>query len=232
MIGEITFYKHPGQDYRKQCKPGQFFGAPVPFLLKGSVPRLRLDYYDPKKPYNSSYTIEEVDIQRFRPEDADPIYELGLASDEFVLCVAHKSRPVIVVSREVSPWRDYQKRHDECCVVIPLYGTKDLAGEYKFSEQFLLRVQAYQYPTLFYLPEDNEYGVLESLARLDRAVVIHGDLLKPQPVGLTDDALYCLTRWFHYLLGAELDEILDFYREAALEQLDAAHDRMSMSYAD
>jgi hypothetical protein len=220
MIGEITFYRHPGQDYRRYCKPGQFFWAPVPFLLTGSVPRLRLDYYNPKKPYNSSYTIEEVNIQRFQPEDADPIYELGLASDEFVLCVTHKFRPVIVVSREVSPWRDYRKKYDECYVVIPLYSTKDPAGEYKFSEQFLLRVQAYQYPTLFYLPEDDEYGVSESLARLDRAVVIHRDLLKPRPVSLTDDALYCLTCWLHYYLGAELDEILDFYRQAALEQLE------------
>lgn len=220
MIGEITFYEHPGRDYRQQCRPGQFFWAPVPFLLKGNVPRLRLDYYDPEKPYNSSYTIEQIDIKRFRPEDAEPIYELGLASDEFVLCVTHKFRPVIVVSQEVAHWRDYHRGYDPCYIVVPLYGTRDIVGEYKFSEEFLLRVQAYQYNTLFYLPQDDEYGVEESLARLDRVVIIHRDLLRPRPVSLTDDALYCLTRWFHYFLGADLDEILDFYRQAALQQLE------------
>lgn len=232
MIGEITFYRHPGRDYRKECKPGQFFWAPVPFLLTGSVPRLRLDYYDPKKPYNSSYTIEEIDIQGFRPEDADPIYELKLASDEFVLCVTHKFRPVIVVSQEVLPWRDFQRSYDECCIVVPLYSTKDVAGDFRFSKGFLLRAQAYQYPTLLYLPEDSESGVPESLARLDRVAVIHRDLLRPRPVSLTDDALYCLTRWFHYYLGAELDEILDFYRQAALEQLEGADERTGMGHAD
>jgi len=221
MIGEIAFYKDPGRNYRNECECGQFFYAPVPYMLKRRVPRLKLDYYDPENRSNSSYTIGMVDIQEFRPEEAEPIHELGLASDEPVLCVAHKFRPVIVLSQEILPWKDCRRKPDDCYIAIPLYSTKDPADEYKFSEQFLLHVQAYQYPPLFFLPEDKGLGIRESLTRLDRAVAIHREVLKPYRASLTSDALYCLTRWFHYYIGAELDEILDYYRQAALEQLES-----------
>lgn len=220
MIGEIAFYRDPGLNYRNECKCGQFFYAPVPYMLKRRAPRLRLDYYDPENRSNSSYTIEMVDISEFRPDDAEPNHELRLASDEPVLCVPHKLRPVIVLSQEILPWRDGRREFDDCYIAIPLYSTKDPAGEYRFSEQFLLRVQAYQYPTLFFLPEEARFGIRESVARLDRAIAINREILRPYRASLTSDALYCLTRWFHYYVGAELDEILDYYRQAALEQLE------------
>ena len=222
MIGEITFYQHPGPNYRNECQPGQLFLAPMPFMLDSRVPRLRLDYYDKKKPYNSSYTIEEEDIQSFRPEDVKPIYPLRLSASEFALCMPHKFRPVIILSQEMPSWKDYQETYAECYIVVPLYTTKDAVEGYKFSEKFLLKTQAYQYPTLFYLPEDSQYGIRESIARFERSMAINRKLLKPIPASLSDDALYCLTEWFYYFLEAkELNEILKEYREAALKQLRA-----------
>lgn len=220
MIGVIEFYKQPGKDYRSSIEPGQLFLAPMPFLLGSNVPLLKLDYYDRDKPENSSYTIEHVDTQSFKPEDIDPIYQLKLSSKDFVVGVAHKFRPVIVLSQEMPSWRDYGRTYATCFLVVPLYRTKNDAGNYKFSEEFMLRVQAYEYPTLFYLPEDNEYGISESIVRFERIAAINRDLLKPMPVSLSDDALYCLTHWFHYFLGAELDELFSDFREAALEQLE------------
>lgn len=220
MIGEIQFYKQPEKDYRKRRDLGQFFLAPMPFLLHSTVPRLKLDYYDKAKPYNSSYTIENVSIESFQPEDVEPIHPLKLSTKDFVICLAHKLRPVIILSPQMPSLRDFKKTpYASCYLVAPIYTTKDEAGNYKFSEEFLLRVQAYEYPTLFYLPEDSESGIKESIVRLERVAAINGELLRPMPVSLHEDSLYCLTEWFHHFLGAELNEMLSLYREAALERL-------------
>lgn len=219
MIGEIDFYQSPGRTYRESCTPGQVFLAPVPFLLGPTAPRLRLDFYDKKKPHNSSYTIENTDLRVFRPDEVDPIYELGTASDQFVLCVTHKFRPVVIVSQEISQCERSGLLDENCCIVVPLYGVRDVVGQYKYREEFLLRVQAYEYPNLFYLPESTDFDVRESLVRLDRTAVLHRKTLIPRPTRLTEDALFCLRSWQNYYLGAELDAMFVQYRADALEQL-------------
>jgi hypothetical protein len=219
MIGEIEYYEGPSRDYRHSFEPGSFYIAPIPYLVGGRAPRLRVDYFDPSKPHNSSYTIVRTDMASYRPGDDDPIYELKLSSEEFVLCIAHKLRPVIALTQDVPAWRDCQQKHADCLLVVPLYSARDEAGNYRFSEEFMLRVQAYEYPSLFYLPEDVGLGIRESVARFDRVAVVHQDVLRPQPKRLTEEATECLTHWFQYFAGADLDELLYIYRELALREL-------------
>jgi hypothetical protein len=222
MIGEIDYYEEPSRDYRERFEPGSFYIAPIPYLLSRSTPRLRVDYYDPSKPYNSSYTVEQTDMASFRPGDDDPIYELKLSSEEFVLCVAYKLRPVIALTHDVPVWRDRDQKYADCLLVVPSYGARDEAGNYRFSEQFMLRVQAYEYASMFYLPENVSFGIRESIARFDRIAAVRQDVLRPQPKRLTGEATECITNWFQYFVGAELDELLYMYRELALSELDPA----------
>ncbi len=224
---EFEFYQDPGADYRSRCEPGQFFWAPVPYLPPDvQVRALRLDYYDPAKPHNASFIVETVDIATFRPgEDLKPLEPFRLASDEFILCLTYKIRPVIVLSRTAPRWQDSRRKHDDNYIVLPIYSVKDRAGNYRFSEEFLLKVQAYQYCTLFYLPEDIEYDVNESLVRLDRALAVPRDFLRPRKAMLTEDALFFLSRWLHYYLGDDLDPILEYQRGAKLKALQKTSER-------
>lgn len=219
MIGIVEFYRSPDRNYRRKRDIGQFFLAPVPFRLSENIPRLRVDYYDKTNPRNSAYTVETVNMRSFDPTTVEPVHELRLPSDAFVLCVAYKLRPVIILSKALSDWADYQKTRGNTYLVAPLYSTKDAAGNYKFSEEFLLRAQAYEYPELFYLPERNEFGARESLVRFDRLFCVNEDLLQPKPRCLTDDAFYCATKWLHYFLGADLDDLISEFREISLQNI-------------
>ncbi len=220
MIGEIEYYEHPGDDYRNEYRLGNIFNAPIIYPLKKGFHYLKLDYHDKEKPHNSNYTIEVSDIDSFNPEELAPLYEINLSRGEFILCNVYKFRQVILISNSMPDWRDYQKRFSEFYFVVPLYSTKDVSGNYRFSEEFLLRVQAYQYPTLFYLPEDLAFGIHESIARFDRMIAYDKDLLKPRPIRLTNDACSCITNWLNYFLGAELDEIISIYSKMAMEQVE------------
>lgn len=216
MIGEIEYYSPPRRNYRNQVEIGQMFWAPVPYLLWRNLPWLRLEYQDKENAKNSSYTIEYADAQTFEPREHQPIRELNLSSAEFVLCIAHKIRPVIVIS-PCSPISPLKNEH--IYLIAPVYGVRDTSGNYKYSEEFLLRTQAYQYPTSFYLPQEDEFGIEESIVRFDKIIPAHLSILRPRPVRLSKDAVYCLQMWLHYFLGADLDEMISIYREAALKQI-------------
>lgn len=116
----------------------------------------------------------------------------------------------------------YEKGREigDCYLVAPLYSVKDTANRYKYEEEFILKVQAYQYPSMFYVPDSDEFNIQESIVRFDKMCVINRIVLRPIPVCLTDDGYYCLINWFNHLMGAELDEILTYYRKQALKTLE------------
>lgn len=217
MIGEISFYQRPEKNYRTNYRPGQLFLAPIQYVTANRVQVARLDYFDPEKPNNSNYTFEKLDLASQKPVPFPTNNPLSLKPDEFAMIVKAKFRPVIVVSPRIPFWQDFDKCLYNIYLAIPLYSTEE-GGVPKFSSFFMLHVQAYQYPTLFYLPNDDEHQVCESIARLDRLSVIHENLLSPIPVSLTDDALECLTNWLHHFLGADLDLILQVFRAEAMEK--------------
>jgi hypothetical protein len=218
MIGEINYYSDAGRSYRNNFSIGHFYIAPIAYLLETKVAYIRLDYLDKNNPQNCSYTIEPEDVNTIQSKGYTPNPELGLSENEFVFGTIYKFRPVIILSQEMPLWTDYQRLNGIGYIVAPLYSVNE-KGIAKFSEDFILRVQAYKYPTLFYLPENKSLGLEESIVRFDRISVMKRDLLNPKPYQLTDDAVYCLIHWFNYFLGAELDEILKSYREAASEKI-------------
>lgn len=217
MIGEIKYYQAPEKDYRNRFKRGYFYFAPVLFTLGSSLPYLRIDFKDESNPTNTSYTIQIDDSRNLERNTHEPIKQLGLSSDELATIIGCKFRPVIIISPEIPMINS--KGTNKCFLVIPLYSTQNEAGVYKYEEGFILRTQAYQYPNLFFLPEDKQFGVKESIARFDKASIIPSTLLNPLPNRLTDDAFFCLFQWFSYLIGGPLDEIIANYRDSAMKKL-------------
>lgn len=220
MIGEIDFYQEASSNYRSDFAIGNILFAPIPFALGANIPYLKF-HLPGRKDSDCLYSIETENIRNFNPINQEPIYELGLKSDEFVICLAHKFRPVIIISPNIPiiPYGGSSK--GKSFLVLPLYGVRHINGAYKpgFTEEFLLRAQAYQYKSIYYLPGDKKFDINESIVRFDKAIVINGEMLRPKPVCLTNDAVFCVTSWFNYLLGQDLDEIIVEYRKSAMENI-------------
>jgi hypothetical protein len=222
MLGEIEYYQsHNNKDRRISC-PGQLAYAPIPFMLHDPISLIRQDYYDPSNPNNSNYFFEKVKITKLRDmahnSSLPRLNAIHNNNDEFGILNLHKFRPVVLISEEIHFWKDEQRDNGKGHIVAPLYTTKDENG-YKFSQMFLLNVQAYKYPNLFYLPESNQFNVRESIMRFDRLTVLSSILLEHCPTSLTDDAMYCVTHWLQYLLSGEADEILMNYRDFAIQNI-------------
>lgn len=222
MKGVIDYYQRPPDNYRKIITAGLFCIAPIQFVLDKEPSRLRLDYYDPAKPHNVNYTLEETDIPNFDPISDPSIRNLGLPSDNFLLAVGYKLRFCIIVSDPLSN-APYPSPIDQGFIVIPLYSVHDPAGNYKtyISRDITLLAQAYQLNNTFYLPESEEHGVKESFARLDRIQFVRSDHLIPKPIMLTEKAIDLLRQWIGYYHGIPiLDPALEEYMRRAKDQID------------
>ena len=136
----------------------------------------------------------------------------------------YKLRSVIVLFNPIPNIRDHKIEDGDIYLVVPMYSLRDAKNSNRFSEKFTTYLQAYKYPSLFYLPEDEDLGVHESMVRFDRIMVTKSDCIKPKPIQLTEDAYYCLYKWLLYFLGCELDEMIAEYRNAALESLNKPHE--------
>jgi len=141
---------------------------------------------------------------------------------EFFLAIKHKFRPVVILSTPIVEWHDYGVTYRDCYVVAPTYSLRDRSESYKFTEEFILRVQACEYPALFYLPKSEEFNIAESIIRLDCILTLPKEILRPcGNKAMTDEFKDCLMAWVWYFLGGSLDKDIQAYRDLALESLRA-----------
>ena len=148
--------------------------------------------------------------------DHTPLKRPELRSDEALAVVGCKYRPVIVVSQAVDAWDAGRQRSRNCYLVAPLYKAAN------YGPGFVARVRAYEYNTLFYLPENTARGMLQSFVRFDKLQVVCADLLQTwpnSPTVLTEDAMYCLWAWMCYYQRGVVDALLAEYRREALAGL-------------
>ena len=213
MIGEIEFYEIPEHTYRESYKPGQFFYAPIPFFYPDLIQYLKLDYFNENNPDNCNFQIEKISPEKLISKGVKPIPEINVLLGELLIVNKYKVRPVISISQCQPYLLDSENNKGNSLLCVPLYSTKDKADNYKFSKGFIHKIQAYQYPSLFLLPEDNAKNANESIIRFDRAGFIPKSYLNPIRLKLTDIALGCVTKWFHFLTLGEMDETIYIYKQ-------------------
>jgi hypothetical protein len=213
MIDIIDFYK-PISKLQPSIKKGQICYTPIPYLLKNPIPQLKVDYYNKDKPDNCNYKIEYTEIKDSDKVKYPLIPKLKMEEGEFLLCQKYKFRPVIIFT-DLLPVSGLNTFGSESgYLAIPLYGVyKDLDND------FLLKIRAYTYQTLFYLPDSPDKTFLESIARFDRICLVKEEFLRLKPLYLSDKALFCITKWLQHFLGALLDSALAEYRKEAQEKL-------------
>jgi len=217
--GAIEFYCAPPADYRKELRPGAICRAPIPFLLTDAPNRILLTAHDVENPLDSWYALESTDLENFDPARDKPLRHLRMNQDEFLLAVPSKLRPCILLSDPVVS----RTSQDSGFSVAPLYSVREAGGNYRpqYTFETVLKAQAYQIPHLFYLPDDANYSMNESVARLERIQFVREPHLLPMPVALTDRALDLLRQWAANYFGMDvcLSGALQQYMETAAKEL-------------
>jgi len=198
----IDFYeKPPEQDYAKRHGAGQFYWAPFMYVRESpDLPR-----YRPSRP------IEKLDVTTFDPAREQPDSSAQTDVDEFLGIGKYKLRRVVVLSSRADTWKAYAKSAGELYLIAPVYTLWDKYAErYKYPEEFVAHAIEYRYNSVFYLPRDDQYGVEESIVRLDQVAGMHATWLVNAPrLRLRQEALELLRQWFHYYVTGRLPEELE-----------------------
>ena len=106
---------------------------------------------------------------------------------------------------------------------MPLY----TVDKPKITQDFVVKVQANQYPMYFYIPPDGGHNIKESIARFPLIQVVHGNTIKyfpddKKPISLSDEALGWLKSQLSIYLNCfiedELKRDLDAYGDLIIEE--------------
>lgn len=144
-----------------------------------------------------------------------PIHSLKLESSEgLVAAKTKKDRPVVILGgmRASEPLAGSDRTELlDSAICVPIYG-----GD-QFREGTRLRIRAYEFENLFYLPADPALRFDEGFARLDHAQpLLRTQLTKHRGLKLSDAALEALAEWYMFFVTERIDEdslILEYRRE-------------------
>ena len=146
---------------------------------------------------------------------------LNLGSDEHAFVLAGKIRPAIILVEDTTQWA--RSPAEKLALCVPLFSV----WKPKFSQTFVLKSQAFRYPSKFYVPSDPLFGIEEGIARLELVQAVHQFSMKPfpddkKPVMFTDEFFALLRMHLTKFLGGALSkddqEVLDVYGQLILEE--------------
>lgn len=130
-------------------------------------------------------------------------------------------RPAIVLVEDTTRWAKSPAENLALCV--PLFRV----AKPKFIQSFVLKSQAFLYPSKFYVPSDPSFGIEEGIARFELIQTIHQFVIQPfpsdmKPAMLTEEFFLLLemhlTRFLGGMLPQEDQEKLDVYGELIMEE--------------
>lgn len=186
----------------RMYETGQFFEAPALYLIKRYPMDILTGRYD-EATRRYDYRVEQADRESFR-KPHEPLQPLGLRTNERAAIVPCKLRPVVLVSRAASPWKDGHREGDDAYLVAPVYSFKGDDRKEEYSPLMIERIRSYVYPEFFYLPGNERPHLAEGFIRLDRIQPVHKDwLYRRSSLRLSEDALSCFQSWLSLYLAPE-----------------------------
>jgi len=150
-----------------------------------------------------------------------PVKSLNLGSDEHAFVLTGKMRPAIVLIDVTTQW--VKSPVENLIICLPIFRV----DKPKFSQSFVLKSQAYQYPSKFYLPPDPSFQFEEGVARFELMQTVHQIAINlfpndSKPLMLTEELFSLLrihlTRFLGGVLRMEDQETLDVYGQLILEE--------------
>ncbi len=199
------FYKELDSRERISFLPGQIYSGLA--IYPTYVPKiLEIVKTDPKE------NILEVKISPFSSNIKPhyPIKAIELEQDEFLFIYPGKTRPVIISGYTEAKWLN-QDKPQILYLCVPIFTFKN-----RHPQEMVIKAQAFQYSSLFYMPQDIVGLDEESAARLDLIQPITTGALQPfmspnrKPLALSDEAyLYFINHLSNFLLSGPYDEDID-----------------------
>lgn len=208
------FYQRVPPEEHYSFHMGQFYWAPIPYVPPCSpLHILDIQSYDPLNESRISFKIVPATKNVFKDRHV-PIKALEWQTDEEIIPLRAKKRPVVIISQE---------QHDVAAVRTPDdLVTYLVAPVYSITPDhdpaFVARIKHLEYNQFFYLAEDSRFNRREAFARLDRIQPAHKRLMEPIPVRLSESAWMLLKAWVIYYLTGELDELIADIRSELLKE--------------
>jgi hypothetical protein len=210
VFGTSTYFEDLPAGYRDKRERGHIYEALVPY--SGEERPRRLKVVAAEEGAAPWCEVEEVSLSDIRGASAVPEFEL--AAREALVVRQAKCRRVILLSSPPANWQSGPSRSENVYLAAPIYSFKSHDGADHRS-----RVKAYAYNTLFWLPGDENCGMLEGCVRLDRVQPVHSSLMEAKPIKLIPDALDALIAWYGAYLTNRVPQRIREYRTEALKQL-------------
>jgi hypothetical protein len=214
------FYKRLSEEECREYSPGHLCFTHV--VYPQSYPRiLKPEKIHPKDETESTFLIKPYSSG---DEKHYPIKILNLKADEMFYIYTGKMRPVVILGYVESEWFEGKQNVLLCA---PVFSFKD-----RHSQEFIVKTQAFVYPSLFYLPVNHKGCYAESAVRFELIQPIMDGYIQPyrnkidnKPISLTNDAYwYLINHLLKFICGKPIDEKLDeyvnIYRELLLESLE------------
>lgn len=156
-----------------------------------------------------------------RKETHFPVKSLNLAIDEYPFVLVGKIRPAIILIEDTVQWAKSPSENLALCV--PIFRV----AKAKFSQVFVLKTQAFQFPNKFYIPSYQGDRLEEGIARLELIQTVNRLVMSPfpdsnNPIMLTEEFFTLLrihiTRFLGGILSKEDQDTLDVYSQLILEE--------------
>lgn len=227
---DIPWFDPPTSLSGNEIKAGHLYWAPIPLPSADEfVWLLQLTRQDHVNPLESDFYVQRCNIQTYDVSTHRPLTPLRLPREQLPIVVVYKIRPVIVLRDPGEVWQDGGRYGDDVALVLPICDVLDKAGSYRYSEEFLFKVQALAYPSLFHLPPSPSGALREGLVRLEWVQTVPVYHMRPYHdkdhcLALSEDAMWLLELWFGSYVGLTLPQdeqaLLDDYRASKLRQMD------------
>ncbi len=154
-IVEVAPYRRLELKDSMKFLPGQIYWGPTRYPLKEFKVLKEVTRND----WQGEYSFE---LTHFSPKSAPnipiKIGDLNLKSDEYLFVIPGKIRPFISLGEMQTGWFSNEK----IVLGIPIFRFKP-----RHTQESVMRVQAFDYPWLFYIKPDKKFGVEEGAARLE-----------------------------------------------------------------
>ncbi|MBI5020700.1 MAG: hypothetical protein HZB59_04635 [Ignavibacteriales bacterium] len=145
--------------------------------------------------------ISQLDKRQFK----FPVKSIGLKADEHLFAIKGKMRPAIVIAEGPTRWAT--NTSEQLIICVPLY----TVDKPKIHREFVINVQAFQYPSKFYIPPFPMFHIEESIARFELIQIAHAFAVKifpakTNPAMLSDEFFSLFRIWLVSYLGGTIDE--------------------------
>lgn len=224
-IAGFDIYEELAMKERMSYKAGQLYSAPIKYPL--TPPKvLQLESYDPIKEENTTFNISNYKSDE--PLQEMPLKFLNLKSDDRLFILQGKKRPVIVLTCCHIDWLYNTSLEsgikEQMVLCLPVFTFKD-----RHTQEYIVKIQAFLFPNLFYLSSSSQGIFKESAARFELIQPIHKGDMQPlknvnnKPFRLSDNTLKLL---YHQLsiflsispLNESLQQDLMAYQQIIFEK--------------